>query len=714
MMNTVVRTVSMLLLTCWIAYGGILRPTADTREVDDATATVEAVTTGHWNLVTTSSGGRCIVLVFELPDLPAGKMVGSASFHIYFADHYDNRVGPTDSLYGLPFRSSATVTLDDFYEGAFFGDAIDACPIEDDLIPDFQTENVWHGSTTVGNFRLRRYLQQQYDSGAQEGDYIFLRLNSESDAFRMYSRHSFASIYYQGGTTNDPSPYSPYIAYDFVDTEAVVAIETVELGQAPELRPGLDPCDYTNPIRQQQYYLHERERLGYNPRFGVNSVQFDSQNRPYLRGKPTVVYTLNSEDRWVQLDFRPVLEDAFPDWNGEFTTFGPSSDDRIVFDNDDHAYLGVLLEGVGTVLLYSRDYCRTWQVYPLYKATGSLRVEYRDGYNDLSVPPSLLMRNIRTSSPPTLDLILPRKNPDGTLALSAKIRVDTPYSAIGGGLNAPMGAANMAVTSNGKTHVIYAGRTEEFGPESTPFFVASCTRSTGQITTPLYIGSAGDTDPCAVPDVHNQPGMVVDAQGYLHVILGAHGPSHGQCYRYAQSTAPNSTAAWEPLVNLPSGFTYPSFLCDAAGNMYVTGHDGTVDPTGLGLRHLMLLKKPAGQDWSTNKVDLVAPFADVDYGYIYNRYDPTLNTDRNGNLYISYWAGSALYNDMDAQVDAFEMKWPCQELALEAQEGDWFDPNRYDTRSARSRSAGLLNSKDGGQTWTLTITDDFLEEITTP
>lgn len=704
--------VGLIVLGLWAgsatAMQVVMQAKSQTREIDNATVRVEDVTTGHWNVVTTSEGGRCIVLAFQLPPLPEGKRVGSASFHLYFVERYSNRVGPKDSLYGLYYRKQPMVNFDDYFEGEFGTDLVDAMPIEEDLISDFDTPGTWHRTTPAGDWRLHRYLQTQYDKGAQGGDWIFLRINSETEGYNVYSRHSYASIYYNGGTAQTPSPYAPYIVCTFTDAPAPAVRRTQEQAAVPELRGNLDPADIIAPIQQQRYYRFERERLGYNPRFGLNTVQFDSANRPYIRQMPSAICTLVSHPdgthRWERRDFREILEDAFPAWDGTFASFGPGSEDRIVFDDDDDAYMVVHLNQIGFVLMHSADYGQSWMLHPLPKTTVAVRLEYRNGFNDTSGPPVVPVRSLRPANPPTLDLIVPKKNTDGTLTLPPKVRIcDGTYRPIGGGLNNPMGQSNKTATRDGKTHVIYASRSTALGA-GTPFFIRTYDHATRQVGELIYLGNAGIGE----PDVHNRPGIVLDSAGYLHVILGAHGAPQGQCFRYRRSVAVNNASEWQEIVNLPSGLTYPSFLCDENDNLYVLGCDALADPDGV--RHLVLLRKPASGAWGTTKTDLVIPFKDPNYGYIYNRFDAALDMDRRGNIYLSYWNSSSVYTDTPVQKAAFEMKWPCWPLVLET-EGEWSITNRYAMPDARARSGAILVSKNRGDLWKIAVTKDFTDEL---
>ncbi len=697
----------IMLLLSINCYALTIQAGVASREVHSDTSTVYRNTTGVWDVVTQpfqypDSGGRCVVLAFSLPSIPAGKMIADAKFSIYYVGRSPERVGPKDSLYAIPYRSASTITLADYFEGDFCGDMNNAA-IENNLV-NFDTAGSWQTTRALGSQRLTRFLRGQYKNGAQGGKWIFLRINSEQDGYNLYSRHSYASIYYNGGTQWAPSPFTPYIEYSLVDAVELAADETVETAVVPELKPNLDPSLYRAPIEQQPYFLFERERLGYNPRYAVNSFQFDSANRPYSR-EEFAVCTLNDNGKWIRLNFKKFLVDAFPEWNGEMDSFGPGSDDRIVFDNADDAYMLVRVADIGTVLMHSKDFCRSWDIIPLSDIVSSAKIEYRDGHNDLTNPPTIVTR---TQSPSggaaVLDLITPRKDANGNVSLSKLIPINRGngfyVSVLGGGMNTGKGAANLSVSLGSKVHVIYGGRYTVGTDAGTPQYIGSYDRVTGVVTPSFYLGSAGIGE----PDVHNWPGVVLDSNGYVHAVLGAHGGAGGQRFRYRKSVNPNNSTAFEDIINLPSGFTYLSLLCDIDDNIHVVARNHW-DPYVQKLKHL---KKPAGQVWNTDKSDLIVPFVVTTQESTYNRYDQTLDIDRLGNLYITYWNGTNVTIGDTIAENAFKMKWP-NEVFTHTTEGEWTSDIYHDMQSPQSRCGGVLISKDRGTTWKLLQTKDFLE-----
>lgn len=687
-------------------YGLTIQAGVASREVHSDTSTVYRNTTGLWDVVTQpftapDSGGRCVVLAFRLPVIAEGQMIAHSSFSIYYVSRLQERIGTNDSLYAIDYRADSTVLMSDYFEGEFFADANNDA-IESDLT-DFDSPGSWQRTTAKGNQRLTKFLRRQYENGAKGGEWIFLRINSAQKGYSQNSRHSYASVYYEGGTQWAPSVYTPYIEYTLAEASELCAEEKIEAGKSPELTPNLAVELYHSPIEHQPYFLCERERLGYNPRYAVNSLQFDSRNRPYSR-EMFAVCTLNDEGKWLRLNFKNILADAFPEWDGTLGGFGPASDDRIVFDNDDDAYMLLKLNNIGHILMHSKDYCRRWDVIPLQDEIATARIEYRDGHNDLVYPPTIVTRTYSASGgAAVIDLITPSKDSDGRVRPSVLIPINRGagfwISALGGGLNAGKGSANLSASLGSKVHVVFAGRYTVGTDAGTPQYAASYDRVSKTVTAPFYLGSAGVGE----PDEHNWPGVALDGSGYVNAVLGAHGGAGGQCFKYRKSVNPNDSTQFEDLINLPSGFTYLSLLCDKSNNLHVVARHHW-DPYVQKLKHLA---KPAAQSWDTVKQDLVVPFIVTSQPSTYNRYDQTLDIDRLGNLYITYWNGTSVRMDDAVAQQAFQMKWP-NEVFKHTTEGEWTNDIYYDMQSNQTRRGAIIVSKDNGKTWKILETKDFL------
>jgi len=471
----------------------------------------------------------------------------------------------------------------------------------------------------------------------------------------------------------------------------LVAFGLPAQAQRPEITPGLEPV--LAPIQHQRYYLHERELFGYNPRFRVNTVQFGPDNRPYIRSKPlihpvgpTTVQTLDDEGNWIKLEFVSALHSYYPNWDGQFLDIyndATNSDDRIVFDDDGDAYMLLRLSGYGYNLMHSQDLCRTWNVYPLVASTVDPRLQFRDSYNDLQRPPVIVRRDSGTLR---MNLYVITKNANGILTLTH--RQVPSHSLVGGGLNGGKGMANLTVTKGSKTHIVYAGRNQVGDDKGTPQYVQTYDHTTDTFSDPVYLGSAGIGD----PDVHNWPGITIDSAGYLHVVLGAHGAASGQRFRYTRSLVPNSsTDGWTPLENLAAGLSYLSLVCGTDDALHVVARHHW-DPQ----QKLKYDRKKDGQSWETRRT-LVIPFGEREDGRAeYTHYRQNLNIDRLGRLFLTYYSRRRIDEIYPVMLDAYNAKWPCIDLPYGH---DFID------------RPAMLISDDGGDTWRLAVTQDFVNGI---
>ncbi len=133
-----------------------------------------------------------VIIPFQLPDV-TGKTITDASLKVYV--NYGRSWATTNiDLYGLTFRNVATISTGDYYSGDFgTGNGSDV-----GIADDFFTKNAddgvddtprWEETEAGENTALVNYIKAQYQSGAQAGDWIFLRLSV--DNLNMPGAHYF-------------------------------------------------------------------------------------------------------------------------------------------------------------------------------------------------------------------------------------------------------------------------------------------------------------------------------------------------------------------------------------------------------------------------------------------------------------------------------------------------------------------------------------------
>ena len=100
------------------------------------------------------------------------------------------------------------------------------------------------------------------------------------------------------------------------------------------------------------------------------------------------------------------------------------------------------------------------------------------------------------------------------------------------GMTQAAGGASFAATSGSTSFIVWS----EVAPVSasgSPTYVAGLDRRTGRLTTPVLVGRAHPPN-----DDHGTAGICLDGQGYLHVVMGA----HGRPFRYVHSVRPSMRA----------------------------------------------------------------------------------------------------------------------------------------------------------------------------
>ena len=416
------------------------------------------------------------------------------------------------------------------------------------------------------------------------------------------------------------------------------------------------------PIKLEPYQ-HENEQFGYLPTYPLdNQVYFDLANRPFVVAKDGVfsfrdnvwnkTTTARRADMGGIIPVRPVGT-------------------KIAFDQDNDVYVLGRDKG-STVLFHSGDQGATYMAWPV-PGSGTFDIEQFSGHNLINGPPSLA-RFRETAKDPKLiwrrindlDLILPIKNSDGSIVMGDTIAVSKKCI----GLSAHSGIPSSLVSRGDKVHITWGEATlpEEKAP-GVPTYVATYNRSTKELGSPTLVGYGPPAN-----DIHNSPCITMDSKGYLHVLIG----THGRTFKYVRSLSPNcANSGWTKAEDVKPGLrqTYVGMVCDQDDALHLVFrlwlNDNKYFPAGY-YANLAYMPKCPGEKWSDARPLVVAPFSE--YSIFYHR----LTIYRKGSLFLSYDYWSTF----------------------------WFYRTDHvgDGRS-------LLTSPDGGNTWKLASSSEFLQSI---
>lgn len=431
-----------------------------------------------------------------------------------------------------------------------------------------------------------------------------------------------------------------------------------------------------------QIHKHEQQLFDWHPKFNLNTPSFDSKNRPYIRSRKDdlhateFVHTLRN-GKWVVLDIIDHIKAAFPNFARTVRAAGWLQS-RIVFDANDYAYTIIKIEltdkSQKNLLLYSRNYCKQWQVFKL--PGSNFAIEHAANPNPVPEPPAIIVWTKRADHPSewasynVLRLIIPKTTKYG-LELGRPIVVsrDSLY------LSQHSGGAAFAVTNDGKTHLVWGEATDEKVP-GVPTFAATYNRRTGVLGKKVLLAYAPPLN-----DGHNTPGICIDSGGFLHVITGAHGAN----FFYLKSKKPSDVyGGWtEPKPTLTTGWmgkdqkqsgrqTYLAFVCDREDTLHIAfrqwrrGVDHYHKDSYYGA--LSYQRKKKNGPWEEARPLVIPPMPR--YSIYYHKFA----IDRLGQLYLSY----SYWNDTDKY----------KPLCI------------YHFRS-------LVFSGDDGNTWDLAVTRNF-------
>ncbi len=458
----------------------------------------------------------------------------------------------------------------------------------------------------------------------------------------------------------------------------------VRVGESPVSQP-LDMPVVLRPFE------HENVQFGYDPDYMRNEVHFDLNNEPWIRQRTdsqygtTGVYTLDGGE-WVYRDFIEAIRAKYPDYS---TSYGGGGfvGAKLVFDGQGGIYTTLrLVAGAArpAVLLFSPDEGRSWEVHEL--GPGVADLEQFTGHNALQSPPPVLRYETTGPHPATfcsyndLWLYMPTRE-GGRLALEEPIKVAEAVI----GMCQHSGGPASSVTRDGRTHIVWgevSGNPDGTGADErgVPTYVATYDHATRTVSEKVLLGYGPP-----VNDVHNVPAITMDSEGTLHVLIGAHGNN----FHYVRSLRPNDSSAWaeaEPI--LLKGYhteegdrglqTYISLVCDADDTLHTAFRQWRNDPQwhdGQQFAALSIQHRPKGGEWSEEATPLVVG-AVPGYSIWYHK----LTVDRLGDLWLSY-----AYLTSDESYQAMF-------------------PNVYN-------HPATLVSRDGGATWKLAETADFVAGV---
>lgn len=428
--------------------------------------------------------------------------------------------------------------------------------------------------------------------------------------------------------------------------------------------PAAGPLDIPMVLKP---YAHENEQFGHLPDYPVESqVYFDVENRPCVRTARGI--EMLRDGKWSAADPASAVTSRVPAFEGG--SFGVLST-KIAFDRDGDLY-ALASSGRTLALLHSTDGGKTFTAYSIpgrEREPRSLDLEQFSGHNVPDGPPAIL-RYTRTAKDPNLiwrslqdlELFCPKKA-DGRILMGEPVLLSQKCI----GFSDHSGIASCVVSRGENVHVVWGEATDpQQKVPGVPTYVASYDRATGVVGEPALVAYGPPAN-----DIHNTPSITMDGRGHLHVLAG----THGQPFPYAQSLQPNTAhAGWTEPVTLGEGLsqTYIGLVCGPDDTLYTAFRlwkRGEEPFPASQYATLAIQRKPAGKPWETPQVLIVPPFSE--YSVYYHR----LTIDRLGRLFLSYDYWSTF----------------------------WF--YRMDHRGNRRN---LMMSPDGGRTWKLVETADFV------
>ena len=445
------------------------------------------------------------------------------------------------------------------------------------------------------------------------------------------------------------------------------------------------------------------EQYGYAPDYPLNIPSFDSLNRPFVRSRTASQHVTRSvldlkDGRWVASSLIKTVRKTFPTFTNTVNAGGYVSE-RVETDSHGRAYTLIEIRVRGgryyNVLLYSLDGCRTWRLVKLPfggkrklydgRDNGTAEMEQYAGWNVGARPPLVALWR------PVADWPGKRASRNVLYVLKPyfagrrlRLRSPTLVSSRFIGQTYGAGGSSFAASTYRTSYIVWP-EVARAGQSGTPTYVRSFDHASRTMGKRVLLAVARPRN-----DDHDDPGIVRDGDGYLHVVTGAHNAP----FLYTHSLAPFDAGAWTPPEQIltggyvPAGAdlpgtarqTYVSLACLPDNSLVAVFRQTRcgIDLDFDGAQYDALSSQRRSPEGEWGEAERVACCADRP-GYA--NYHQKLTVDRLGRLYLSV----SYFNPYD---------YPRDERA-----------------SNRFRHRMLLISKDGGAGWDFATNEDFVEGV---
>lgn len=183
------------------------------------------------------------------------------------------------------------------------------------------------------------------------------------------------------------------------------------------------------------------------------------------------------------------------------------------------------------------------------------------------------------------------------------------------------------------------------GDTGVPTFVRVLDRKSNALGEPLLVGHAPPAN-----DVHNVPSLLVDSEGGIHVIVGAHNKS----FTYSYSKAGDGDRTWTPIREVASDYdqTYVGAVMDAQDTIHLVSRiwrRGPNFPNDEFDTALIYQRKPRDGGWSRPQLLVLPPMPH--YSVYYHRL--TIAPDGTLHLAWTHWPTWSSYrNELESLAPA--------------------------------------------------------------